>query len=231
MKFKKSTARLNKKDIIILLPGWEAPNYIFNRIKRDIPKSHGYIHYEYPSKILNSDPLLTREYFFSFIYKITEDLEKLKKKKPRNFYIYAQSLGSDFAVIVADKIKIKKIVLILPGDNLAEAFWKGIKTRPLRKTMQKNGIDLKKLKEEWAPISPDSFISKNIKTPEYFVVISKKDQIIPYKNEKNVLKIFRKNKIKFHSKVSHLRHIPTIIMESLFPGDALEFLLDHKKYK
>ena len=225
MKITESKSRLNKKDIIILLPGWDAPDYLFNRIKREIPKTYGYIHYKYSKEILNSDPLLTREYFFTVINRIIKDLEKLNKTKPRNFYIYAQSLGTDFGVIIADEIKIKKIVLILPGDNLAEAFWKGYKTRLLKKAMKSNGIDLEKLKKELEPISPDSFFKKNGTKSKYYIVVSNKDHIIPYRNEKNLIKILRENNISFESKISHLRHIPTIIIESLFPKAALEFLL------
>ena len=225
MEIKKSQSRLDKKNIIILLPGWDAPNYMFDRIKKEIPKSYGYIHYKYSKEILNADPLLTREYFFTVMNEILEDIKKLNKKKQRNYYIYSQSLGTDFAVIIEPKVKIKKVVLVLPGDNLADAFWKGIKTRSLKKTMVHNGINLEKLKKEWMPISPDSFFKKKGLKSEYFVIVSKKDHIIPYKNEKKLIKILRKNNIKFESKISHLRHIPTIIMESLFPKSTLDFLL------
>jgi esterase/lipase len=225
MEIKKSTARLDKKKIIILLPGWDSPNYIFNRIKKEIPKTYGYIYYQYSKEILNSDPFKTRDNFYKVIESIEKDIKKLKKKKPRDFYIYAQSLGTDFAVIVADKIKIKKIALILPGDNLAESFWKGIKTRPLKKIMEKNGINLKKLKKEWMQISPDAFFKKNGTKPEYYVIVSNKDHIIPYKNEKNLIKLMKEREIKVHTKISHIRHIPTIIMESIFPKATLDFLL------
>jgi len=226
MKITKTSKRLNKKDIVILLHGWSAPHYLLNVVKRNIPKNFGYIQYRYPKEMLNSDPINTRAHFFQLIKKITDDLKRLNKKKKRNFYIYAQSLGTDFAMVVADEVKIKKIVLVLPGNNLAEAFWKGIKTRLLRKKMQKKGMTLEKLKKIWGPISPDSFFKKNGLEPEYFLVLSEKDKIIPYKNEKALVKMLKRKKVKHNFKISHLKHVPTLISECMFPRATLKFLLD-----
>ena len=226
MRISKTSKRLDKKNIVILLHGWSAPYYLLNVVKRNIPKNYGYIQYKYPKEMLNSDPIETREHFFKLIKKIIDDLEKLNKKKKRNYYMYAQSLGTDFAMVVADKIKMKRVVLILPGDNIAEAFWKGLKTRPLRKKMQKKGMTLEKLKKIWNPISPDSFFKKNGLLPEYFLVLSEKDKIIPYKNEKALVKLFKRKKIKHNLKISHLKHIPTIIAECMFPRATLKFLLE-----
>ena len=67
-------------------------------------------------------------------------------------------MGGLFCMIIADKIKVEKVKLIVPGYNLAEAFWKGVETQDLKNKMIKEcGTTLPKLEKIWEKISPDYY--------------------------------------------------------------------------
>jgi len=216
--------RLNRKDIIILIPPWKAPKLIYKKIKKMIPENFGYIDYRYSKDILNADPWLTKKYFLKLMNKIIFDLNTLNKKIKRNYYIYAQSLGGVFGAYLLDKIDIKKGVFIVPGDNLAECVWNGTETNYLKKEMQKNGMTLKKLKIIWKGISQDSHFKGKAKNTKYFIKLSIKDTVVPYENGLKLIKIFKKRKFEFELHEGILPHNETCLYECLFPKKAIDFL-------
>lgn len=122
IKITKIKERLNKEKVIILIDGWSSYESVYYLMRKSIPEEYGYIQYAYPDEVLNSDPEKTKQNFLHLINTIEDDLNKLNNRKPRSFYMYGQSLGTLFCMIVADKIKIEKIRLIVPGYNLAESF-------------------------------------------------------------------------------------------------------------
>jgi esterase/lipase len=155
-KITKIKDRLNKEKIIVLVDGWASFASLYFLMREFIPEQYGYIQYAYQDKILCPDPLKTKDNFSHLINTIIKDLNNLNEKKPRSIYLYGQSLGGLFCMIVADKIKIEKVKLIVPGYNLAEAFWKGESTQGLKNEMIKNyGTTLPELKKYWKEISPD----------------------------------------------------------------------------
>lgn len=187
--------RMDKKDIIILIPDWGFPEPAFNGFKKEIPKSFGYLNYHYTEDMLNSDPVLSKKYCLRLMKKMECDLRQLNKEQKRNFYIYAQSFGVIFAAYLADHIKIKKVVYVVPGKNLAESFWHGVHTQHLKKEMQKNKITLKKLKKIWKEISPDYHLKNKAKEAKYLVKLSTNDTIIPYKNGRKLIKLLKKRNL------------------------------------
>ena len=226
MKIKSENKRIDKKDIIILIPPWRVPQYFFYLIEKKIPDNFGYISYFYPEEILNSDPYLTKKYFFNFINRIISDLKALNNIKPRAFYIYGQSLGALFGMIIADRININKLVLIAPGNNLAECFWSGNKTQHLRRLMEKNHITLVKLKNLWRKISPDNYFKNKATKSKYFVQIAKKDHVIPYQNGIKLIKLFKQKNIIFKLEKDNISHEFKLILEAIHPRKAIRFFID-----
>ena len=226
MKIKSENKRIGKKDIVILIPPWNMPQQFFYLIEKKIPENFGYISYYYSEEILNSDPYLTEKYFLKFINRIISDLKALNKTKPRAFYIYGQSLGALFGMIVADKIYINKLVLIAPGDNLAECFWNGNKTQHLRRLMEKNSVTLTKLKNFWRKISPDYYFKNKAVKSKYYVQIAKKDHVIPYKNGIKLIKLFKQKNIIFKLEEDNISHEFKLILEAISSRKAIRFFLD-----
>jgi predicted esterase YcpF (UPF0227 family) len=228
MQIKKETKRINNNKIIILLPYWSSygtKKNSFDKIKENIPKEFGYISYFFTKDIINSNPLLTKKYFNRFLSQVIKDINKVKTRK---FYIYAQSLGGLFAMIISDKCDIKKCILINPGNNLAESFWNGTATTELKKEMENKGITLKKLKKIWNTISPDFYFKNKSKNTEFYIKLSKIDKIIPYKNGKKLIKLLKQNKINFKLHQNFLSHSFSLIYESIFPKTTLNFIIKEK---
>jgi len=224
MKITVTKKRTGKKDIIILVSAWGTPKFIFNKIKHKIPKNFGYIHYHYTYDILNTDPYLTKRYFLKLMNKMVKDLKLLNKKRKRNFYSYAQSLGGVFAAYLLDKIDIKKSVFILPGDNLADCVLNGKETLKIKNEMEKNKITLKKLKKLLKEISQDTHFKNKAKNVKYYIKLSVNDNVVPYKNGLKLIKIFKKKNFTFELYKGRLLHKAMCLYEALFPEKTIEFL-------
>jgi len=233
----KDTARLDKKDIIILIPPWRAPKIIFREFKKHIPKDFGYVDYHHSADIVNSDPHKTKVNVLRYIDTVIAKLKTLNKKKKRNFYIYAESLGVAFAMVMASKILMKKIVLIAPGANLAECFWDGVMTQHLKKEMEKNGMTRDKLVELWKPISPDEYLKGKSLKPKYHLKLARKDITVPYKNGLKLIRLFRKHNVNFSYEVTEVHHIMkkdaiphnfTVLADAIFPKHSIDFLVKNR---
>ncbi len=212
--------RLNKKDIILLIDCWMAPSLLYFNLDRSIPKKFGYIHFHYSGDILTNDPKLTKKNCLKFQKEIEKNVEKLNKK---NLFIYAQSLGSIFAFMLTKKYDVKKVILIVPGDNLAESFWKGKLTQNLKNSMSKKGNTLNELKKHWETISPDYNIVKNQKT-EYLIELSTIDKVIPYKQGERLVSLLEENNIKYKVlKDRKHTHIFKTVYETLFPKNIFKY--------
>lgn len=216
-KITKIKDRLHQDKIVVMLDAWASNESLYFFMRESIPKDYGYIQYAYPDKILCPDPFKTKENFHHLINTIIKDLTDLKNKKPRYFYMYGQSMGCLFCMIVSDQIKVEKVKLVVPGYNLAESFWKGASTQELKNAMiQKYNITLSKLKEYWSDISPDSYFKNNNHNTEFYITLSTHDVVIPVSNGKKLIKFLKEENIKNHISWTHLPHKLEIIKEGLF---------------
>jgi hypothetical protein len=123
MNIYKDSARLDKKDILVLIPPWRSPRLIYSVMKRHIPEEFGYLDYHYSPDLVNPDAYLTKKYFLEYVDSLVSELKDLKKKKSRNFYVYAESLGTSLALVLSSKIAVKKAILIAPGDVWYSVFF------------------------------------------------------------------------------------------------------------
>jgi hypothetical protein len=234
MQTKKETKRINKNKIIVLLPFWsdekikeKIGEYTFDSVKEYIPQDFGYIYYKYSEDLINSDPRLTRKYFNKLISEISSDIKKIQgKKNKKEFYIFAQSLGGLFAMIISDKVNIKKISLICPGDNLAECFWNGVATQKIKQKMKENGIKKDELKKIWLKISPDYYFKNKSKKTKFYIELSKKDKVIPYKNGNNLVRLLKERRINFEINKNALSHEIALMEEGPLFRRPLNFLLN-----
>jgi esterase/lipase len=217
---------LRQKDIIVLVGPWKSPSLFYYFIKKVIPKKFGYIHYVYPKETLNSDPDATKKNFLRVIEKITQDLKKLNKTEQRNFFLYGQSLGGLFCMIVADKVDVKKVMLVAPGANLAESFWYGEKTKDLRQEMEKRGMSIEKLKKCWRKISPDNYFEGKVRNTKFYIILSSKDKTIPIDNGRKLVRILKKQNIKVNVRETSLSHMAICLKESLLTKNFCRSLIE-----
>ena len=151
----------NKTAYILMAP-WHSGSYVFSSIKRKIRKIGGaYVQYNLIPDILSPDVEATRSYFEIVNQNVRKDLLKLHRENGvDNFIMVGMSLGCVFAMMVSDQNPlIKKLILVVPGNSLAESLWGGIRTIKIKRMMKKRGLTLTKLKKYWNDLSPENYIS------------------------------------------------------------------------
>ena len=240
MNIYKDSARLDKKDILVLIPPWRSPRLIYSVMKRHIPEEFGYLDYHYSPDLVNPDAYLTKKYFLEYVDSLVSELKDLKKKKSRNFYVYAESLGTSLALVLSSKIAVKKAILIAPGDNFAECFWKSVETRHVKEKMARRGMTLDALKKIWSIVSPDYYLNKRAGKTKYHLKLASNDTAIPFENGINLVKIMKRKKMDFEYDINNIPHITrkdsvphrlTVWKECcLFPQGSLRFIIDKKKF-
>lgn len=222
----KEAQRLDRSRVVVLISYWSEHklyNYAYYLIKKFIPNKFGYIYYRFSSDLINDDVVLTKNYFNECITRICADLTPLEAEK-KDLYIYGQSLGGLFAMIIIDKIKIKRAVLICPGDNLAESLWNGSETQDIKNEYMKKGITLNHLKELWSDISPDYYFKNKSRFAEFYIKLSNKDTIIPTSNGVSLLDLMKERGIKFNLLHTSLPHKLALLWECIWPKSSFEFL-------
>jgi len=219
--------RLDNEKILILVDGWGFNKYFYFLIKKFIPKCYGYIHYSYSDEILNQNPDNTKNNIKKLTSLIENDVNNLILIKPRLVYLYGQSLGGLFCLIVVDKIKTKKVMLVAPGCNLAEAFWLGEYTQEIKnKMIKESNMSLEKLKNDWQDISPDFYFKNNSLSSNFFIIMSKKDRAIPISNGKKFIDLLNDKNIMLKIKWSNLSHRSTLVKELIFIKNFRKWILD-----
>lgn len=226
-KIEKSEKRLNNDKILILVDGWGFNKYLYFIIKKFIPRNYGYLHYSYSDEILDKDSVITKNNIIKLINLIEKDIEDLLSIKSRTLYLYGQSLGGLFCMIIADRIDIKKVMLIAPGFNLAESFWFGEYTQNIKKEMIKNShITLEKLREEWKDISPDYYFKDKSLNSNFFIILSKKDKAIPISNGKKLIELLKEKNIPLKLSWSNFSHKLTLIKELILVKNFRKWISD-----
>lgn len=130
------------------------------------------------------------------------------------------SLGCVNAAMVANKNpRVNTLILVVPGNSLAESLWRGIGTTKLKQQIKKHGISLEKLEKDWKDLAPENNISglvgKNIE-----IHISKSDKVIPYNNGYDLIKDMRRTGLKpkiFKNKnLGHYLTVSQFVLEEKF---------------
>jgi len=182
--FRKKIFGEKNKKVIFLLTGWG--NKIFQHIfviKVLTERGYRCIVYEYDKEILSSDIAKTVKNFFKVKKDILNSIKLLKNQGIKEFSVFGTSLGSVLTFLVANNSKeIKKLVVNLTGADLAEVVWSwdNVRGSNIKKELIARNIDLLKLKNSWKILSPINNI-KNLKDKKILIYISKKDELIPYR--------------------------------------------------
>jgi esterase/lipase len=165
---------------------------------------------------------------------LVSKLNDLAEKKPRNFYVYAESLGTSLALLLVSKVSMKKTVLITPGDDLADCFWKSVEANALKVKMEKNGMTLKKLKQIWSAFSPTGYLNEKAIKTKYYIKLASNDTTVPFENGLKLVKLLKRKNVEYDvNNIPHIKHkdgIPhrlTIWKECcIFPKGSLKFIID-----
>lgn len=225
--------RPEKKNILVLLSPWTSQKHIFHDVTRKIPEDFGYVYYHYTKDVITDDAKRTRDLIRAVRDKIIHDMKSLREIKERNFYVYAESLGTGFALMICDKVKIEKVVLVTAGYDMAECFWKGRFTQYYKKKMEENGMTLKKLKQMWKEFSAKKHLEKHAKNTKFLIKLAKNDHTLPFEQGLKLVKEMEKRNIEFelHIEDIHQKHSKNfsahrlaVMYDCFFPEESLSFL-------
>ena len=211
----------NSKVSYILMGPWHSGSYIFSPMKRKIQKlGLAYVQYNLIPDILSPDVNATRSYFEIVSQNVRKDLEKLNKENGiERFVMVGLSLSCVFAMMISNNNKlISDIILVAPGNSLAESFWSSLRTIRVKRVMKKSGITLKYLKRYWLELAPEHYVD-GVKDKKIKIILGRKDLIIPFRFGKKLAREIK-------------QHIPSaeIIQNKSLGhyGTIISFLLSNK---
>jgi esterase/lipase len=208
------------KILYVHLPYWNGKIYQLKLLKRYLLKKKcSFLAYDFPSSILSSNHKLTRQFFLKLDEIVRKDIKKIYKKFDK-IVVVSSSLGCVNALMVANNFPlVREVILVAPGNCLAESLWKGLRTRYLKEEFENKGIKLKQLKKYWFRLAPENNLKlKNVKV---HVFLSKSDKIIPYSCGKKLVNVMKKNKVDVNLKENCYGHYMTVLKFYMLPENFI----------
>ena len=151
----------NSSKAYVLLSPWHADKSTFYFLKNKIIKAgFSCILYSFIPDILSPDVEGTRKYFEDIEKKIKNDLVEFKKQHNiKSFVVVGFSLSCVTASMVSSSNElVDGVIFIAPGITLTEPMWYGLRTKNIRKIMEKNGVTPVCLKNQWDNLAPGKYV-------------------------------------------------------------------------
>lgn len=106
-------------------------------------------------------------------------LEGRKEVDPKRLGILGTSLGSFMGALTAEmEPRLGRVVVLLGGGGLVDAYWEDPRGEPLRKLYSALGGSKERLKEIIAPVDPLT-CAENLKDRKVLILAAKRDDIVP----------------------------------------------------
>lgn len=190
---KKSFINPNSKQIYLFISGWYEGTWTSYLLRKRLEKKgESYIIYTSAPFILSSRYAEVSKNM-DFVKKaIFEDIKKYKNKK---ITLICTSLGVIEGTMIAKESKdVKKLILLVPTNSLADLVWEGIRTQNIRKSIEGQGISRAELKKIWHLQEIKNNIS-NLRDKKMAIYASKQDLFVPYSQTLNLIKDLKRNNI------------------------------------
>jgi dienelactone hydrolase len=106
-------------------------------------------------------------------------LEERKEVDPKRLGILGTSLGSFMGALTAEmEPRLGRVVVLLGGGGLVDAYWDDPRGESLRKLYSALGGNKERLKEIIAPVDPLT-CAENLKDRKVLILAAKRDDIVP----------------------------------------------------
>jgi len=173
----------DSKGLCVLIPPWKTEADYYKLVRKRI-KQAGYscLEYKIASSLLSPDYEYTRNAFKEVANRVRSDIEKMVQQYVfKEVQVIGVSIGCIEASMIANNNPhVTKLVLVAPGNGLAEPMWYGLKTRNVRRLYEEQGITLSFLMEAWSELALEHNFD-GLKGKEVEIYISKSDINIPYR--------------------------------------------------
>ena len=211
----------NSSDLYISIALWSGGlDYLCHLRKKVKQRNASFLEFKLSSEILSSDTEETLSRFYFLEQQIVNQVKLLHQQYGFDkIHLIGISMGCVTVSMIAHHNSfIDKIILIVPGDSLAEPVWKGIRSQHLKKIIESNGISLKDLKQKWHSLAPENNLD-GMEKKEIIVYFSQSDRIIPGEfGECLVNKMYKKNLSPLVCKNKYLGHYGTMGKFFMFPN-------------
>lgn len=225
--FKKQGFGPQHKKVVFLLAGWRMKLWSLWPASKILEKNGFYcITYTYDNSVFSPDVSKTVENFQLIKNDILQSISELKKKGYTEFSVAGGSLGSIFAVLVANESPdITKLILNTTGADTAKNVWiSSITKGAFKESIIKQGYTMEKLQQAWRSIIPIHHID-NLKNKKILVYLSKRDTVIPFSLGMELIQAFEKRDYDYRLIINtRLGHIATAMYNSFKAKDYIDFL-------
>jgi pimeloyl-ACP methyl ester carboxylesterase len=169
--------------LCVLIPPWKATADYYKLVRTRIYEAgHSCLEFKIASSLLSHDYEYTRNAFNKVANDVRSDIEKMVGQYGfKEVQVIGVSIGCVEATMIANHNPyVTKLVLVAPGNGLAEPMWYGLKTKNVRRLYEQQGITLSFLKEAWQGLAPANNFD-GLTGKEIDIYISKADINIPYR--------------------------------------------------
>ena len=164
-------------ELAVIVPPWHAPEwYLRQHARAQNRLGRSALTLSLNDHILSADPYRTIE-SFGYIADMYEAAVSEIGQEPTHWQ--ATSLGTSILMhtVGTKGLPAPSIAFVAPGGDLARSLWTGLRTQPLRRQLEANGMSEEALVELWKPLSPIEQASA-IKESNVEMNISFADEVI-----------------------------------------------------
>ncbi|MEI6553919.1 MAG: hypothetical protein WCO09_05120 [bacterium] len=210
----------DSEELYILIPPLHYDYDYYRVIKKRISsKGSACVEYKIDSSLLSADVQETIKQFKTVSDKVVLDIASLKLHYGfKKVVIIGVSIGCVQTMMIADKCSnISRIILVVPGNCLAESVWKGVRTQNIRRVLESRGVSMDGLKSAWAELAPENNLT-NLVGKDITVYLSMADMVIPYEQGQKLIEgMKRQGLCPIIVKNKHLGHYVTALRFYLSP--------------
>jgi hypothetical protein len=182
----------NTDKLCILMPPWHIWDSLWSQVqKRLIKQGFSLLIYEASEDILSPDGKVVANQFREVKDAALRDVRELLATGQFNSVdVVGLSLGTGSALYLAiSGIVINKLVLLCPSADMAEGIYTGIRTKKIRRTLEKDGKTYEDYRKEMHELTMRKPYGVNIK--EVDILLSEVDDVIPYRLGMELVESFR----------------------------------------
>lgn len=211
----------NDQTLYVYLEAWHARDFWRKPFLRYVKRrSSAALIFQFSESLLSENPMLTPRNFNTVVGGVVEDINKFKDQHTvREVVLVGISLSCVTALLlISNGLEVSKLILVVPGDDLAASLWDGIRTQKLREVYNRGfGYSREKLIEKWKKLAPKNNLS-NLGSAKILVLLGRGDSVIPFIFGMKLVDTMLKKGYEVKTRIyKYAGHYVSILLFRLFP--------------